>query len=217
MIKAIFIDYTGTIVQENCLAVQEVVMRCYKNSDAKTPQEVLEFWWSNLKKYEEASYLDTFRTEDEIVDILLGECEKEFNLKEDTEELHKLFQQFWMYSPIYDDVKEFFEKCKLPIYVITNNGVQYVQEAMRVNELTPAGIICGDMVRAYKPHKELFEKALEVSGCSAKEVIHIGDSVSSDVKGALSAGIAPVYLDRAGENNQTEVRTVQSLLELLDK
>jgi putative hydrolase of the HAD superfamily len=52
------------------------------------------------------------------------------------------------------------------------------------------------MVRAYKPHRELFEKALEISGCSADEVMHIGDSYISDVPGAREAGITPVLIQR---------------------
>lgn len=214
--KAIFLDYTGTITQENCKAVQEVVMRIIKNSVLKTPQEALSYWWSNLKQVEEESYLETYKTEDEIVMILLKKCENEIKLDDNLEELHKLFQDFWTYSPVYPDAKEFFEKCPLPIYVLTNNGVEYVQECMRRNGLKPAGIICGDMVKAYKPHKELFEKALQVSGCKAGDVLHIGDSMSSDVKGALSVGITPVLIDREGKEQYASVKTIKELTEILD-
>lgn len=214
--KAIFLDYTGTITQENCKAVQEVVMRIIKNSVLKTPQEALSYWWSNLKQVEEESYLETYKAEDEIVMILLKKCENEIKLDDNLEELHKLFQDFWTYSPVYPDAKEFFEKCSLPIYVLTNNGVEYVQECMRRNGLKPAGIICGDMVKAYKPHKELFEKALQVSGRKAGDVLHIGDSMSSDVKGALSVGITPVLINRDGKEQYVSVKTIKELTEILD-
>ena len=147
MIKAVFIDYTGTITREDGAVSMEVVKRCYGNSDAKSPQEALTYWWGNLKKYEEAAY----------------------------------------------------------------------QVAMDDNDLHPAGIICGDMARAYKPHGELFEKALEVSGCKAEEVIHVGDSVASDVKGAQSAGIRPILLDRTGTKTVPGVTVIQSLAELTER
>lgn len=51
----------------------------------------------------------------------------------------------------------------------------------------------------YSDAKELFEKALEVSGLRANEVIHIGDSMSSDVKGALSVDVTPILIDREGK------------------
>lgn len=216
MTKVIFLDYTGTITQENCKAVQEVVMRIIKNSVLKTPQEALSYWWSNLKQMEEISYLDAYKTEDEIVTILLKRCENEIKLNYNLEELHKLFQDFWTYSPVYSDAKEFFEKCKLPIYILTNNGVEYVQECMRLNGLKPAGIICGDMVKAYKPHRELFEKALQVSGYQAGEVLHIGDSMSSDVKGALNVGITPILIDREEKQQYDSVKTIKKLTEIFD-
>lgn len=216
MTKAIFLDYTGTITQENCKAVQEVVMRIIKNSVLKTPQEALSYWWSNLKQMEETSYLDAYITEDEIVTILLKRCEIEIKLNVNLDELHKLFQDFWTYSPVYSDAKEFFEKCNLPIYILTNNGEEYVQECMRLNGLKPAGIICGDMAKAYKPHKELFEKALQVSGCQAGEVLHIGDSISSDVKGALNVGIMPILIDREDKKQYDSVKTIKELTEILE-
>lgn len=216
MTKVIFLDYTGTITQENCKAVQEVVMRIIKNSVLKTPQEALSYWWSNLKQMEEISYLDAYKTEDEIVTILLKRCENEIKLNYNLEELHKLFQDFWTYSPVYSDAKEFFEKCKLPIYILTNNGVEYVQACMRLNGLKPAGIICGDMVKAYKPHRELFEKALQVSGYQAGEVLHIGDSMSSDVKGALNVGITPILIDREEKQQYDSVKTIKKLTEIFD-
>ena len=216
MLKAVFLDYTGTITREDGAASMEMVKRCYMNSDAKSPQETLSYWWGNLKKYEEESYLDDFITEDEIVDKLLEQFERELNLKDNKAELHALCNELWSKSPVFDDVKDFFEKCPLPIYVVTNNGAEYVQVAMEDNGLHPAGIICGDMARAYKPHRELFEKALEVSGCKAGDVIHVGDSAASDVKGAQSAGIRPILLDRTGKKTVPGVTVIQSLAELTE-
>lgn len=215
MIKAIFIDYTGTIIQEKGADIEEVVMRLWKNSTLETPKDTVKYWWSNLKKLEEKSYGDTFLTEDEIVDHLLDLLAREKGLTDDFSELHKLCQRFWMYAPVFEDVKEFFEKCEVPVYVITNNGACYVQECMERNHLKPAGIVSGEMVRAYKPHKELFQKALEISGCRADEVIHIGDSVTSDVKGAYAAGITPVLIDREGESQCTECKVIRRLAEVL--
>lgn len=216
MIKAVFLDYTGTITQENCKAVQEVVQRIIKNSVLKTPQEALSFWWSHLRQMEAESYQDTYKTEDEIVDILLKKCENEIKLEDNFEELHKLFQDFWTYSPVYSDAIDFFGRCRLPIYIVTNNGAEYVQECMKINGLKPAGIICGDMVKAYKPHKELFEKALQVSGRQADEVLHIGDSMASDVMGASAAGITPVLIDREGKQPCDSVKIIKKLTEVPD-
>ena len=70
--------------------------------------------------------------------------------------------------------------------------------------------------KAYKPHRELFDKALEISGCLPEEVIHVGDSLSSDVEGAKRAGIRPVLLDRKGKAAPEGVSVIRSLTELLN-
>ena len=216
MVKSIFIDYTGTIIQEKGEDLEKIVLRIWKNSNFKNPEEIAVSWWNRLKMMEEKSFGDTFLTEDEIVEHLLKLFEEEEGLADNFSELHKLFQRFWMYAPIFEDVEEFFEKCPLPIYVITNTGVCYVQECLKHNGLKAAGIISGELVRAYKPHKELFEYALKVCGCNAEEVIHIGDSIISDVNGALTAGITPILLDRNGTSNYRECKVVNKLTEVLE-
>lgn len=212
--KAVFMDYTGTTVQENGPEIEEVVRRMCKNSSMKDPKELLRLWWSALKRYEESSYHDTYLTEDEIVDKLLEGLRADIQLEDDFDELHRLIQGFWVNAPLFPDVKEFYKKCPCPIYIISNNGIQYVEQSMTEKGLAPAGIICADMVRAYKPHRELFEKALEISGCSADEVIHIGDSYTSDVQGAMAAGIRPILVQRKSETVYPDTLCVRSLLEI---
>ncbi len=219
--KAVFIDYSGTITQESGPDIQEVILRCCQNSDLKDPAALIAWWWKRLKEYEIASFQETFLTEDEIVERLLKELEAQYHLRENFSQLHQLFQNFWRYAPIFPDVKDFFEKCPLPLYLVTNNDARYIQVCMDQNGLRPAGIVCGAMARAYKPHRELFLKALEVSGCRPEEALHIGDSLSSDVEGALSAGIRPVLLNRSKKQKalkKTEAfSVVSSLKELLEK
>lgn len=216
MVKAVFMDYTGTIIQEKGADLEKLVSRIWKNSQLETTEETVRYWWSLLKRMEEKSYGDAFLTEDEIVDCLLEQLGREKGLNDDFSELHKLFQRFWMYAPVFDDVKDFFEQCKLPVYIITNNGACYVEECLRHNQLKAAGIISGEMVKAYKPHREVFAYALEKSGCSAKEVVHIGDSVVSDVNGAAAAGITPILIDRKGKEQCLKYKVIHRLTETLE-
>ena len=215
MIKAVFLDYTGTIIEEGGPDGMEMLKRCYRNSDMESMEAMLAYWWKLIKNFEAVSYKDSYITEDEIVDRALEEGARKIHLKENFEELHRLCQRFWMYAPAFPDSAEFFEKCRVPIYVISNNGLSYVEEGMRDKDLHPAGIICGDMVRAYKPHREIFQKALEVSGLGPEEVIHIGDSVTSDVAGAAAAGITALLLDRKGDKTCEGVTVIHSLTEAI--
>lgn len=85
---------------------------------------------------------------------------------------------------------------------------------MRLNGLSPAGIISAEDVRAYKPHKEIFDEAMRVSGLSPHELIHIGDSIESDVKGAIRAGIKPILIDRTGRTAGEGFQVIASLDEV---
>lgn len=215
MIKAVFIDYTGTIITQGGKDAEEMIYRVCKNSGMKDPRQFLKYWWGMIKEYEASFEGASYITEDEIVDKMLARCAAEIHLRENMDELHVLCQRFWMYAPLYDDVKEFFKKCRYPIYIISNNGEKYISEAMRVNGISPTGIITADMVQAYKPHPALFKKALEVSGCTANEAVHIGDSITSDVNGAKAVGINAILLDRDGKHDAPDIPVAKNLLDVL--
>ncbi len=219
MIRAVFIDYTGTLMQEESRYAMQLATMMLENSSMESIQEVLRIWWGLIKKYEAQSYAERYITEDEILFRAIHELETEYDFHCDKEEFQALTHRFWSKSPAFDDVRPFFEKCTLPIYLITNNGLEYVRVFLEDQGLQCAGIVCGDMVKAYKPHRELFEKALEISGCTPDEVLHIGDSITSDVNGALAVGIRACLLDRKGAKKGEKPESYQicsSLYEVLD-
>ncbi len=215
-IKAVFIDYSGTLSQEMCKATMKFVDIISKNSRLNDPNTIIKYWWKSITELENKSYRENYLTQDEITDISLKKMVEEFELKTDLNILHELCREYWAKAPLFDDVKPFFKECPYPIYIITNNSIQYVDVAIKDNELNPAGVICGDMVKAYKPSKEIFLKALEVSNCSKEEVVHIGDSEKTDVLGARSVGITPILLNRKNREVKTDVIVIKDLFEALE-
>lgn len=68
-----------------------------------------------------------------------------------------------------------------------------------------------------KPDRRLFEVALEGAGCAAFQLLHVGDSLSSDVLGAQNVGALAVWLNREGVPNETDTipdREIASLAAL---
>lgn len=215
MLKAVFLDYTGTIMKEKNRYTLEMAQSIATHSSLRDIPEIFRVWWALIKEFEDASYMEHYLTEDQIAEKALDILDEKYGFCGSHAEFMELAHCFWSKSPAFEDVRDFFEQCPLPIYIITNNGSEYVNVFLQDNGLRCAGVVCGDMVKAYKPHKELFLKALAVSGCKADEVIHIGDSVTSDVRGAQSAGIRPVLLDREHRAMSGDYLTVTSLMELL--
>jgi len=51
-----------------------------------------------------------------------------------------------------------------------------------------------------KPHNTLFDKAAEHLNVAKSEILHIGDSLDTDVQGANNAGCQSVWLNEQGAN-----------------
>jgi len=72
-----------------------------------------------------------------------------------------------------------------------------------------------------KPDRRIFEVTLEQAGCSREELLHVGDSLATDVCGAKNAGVACVWLNREGSGNEAgaepdvEIATLGELVGLL--
>ena len=215
MVKAVFIDYMGTTVDERSPEMTEIVGRFCKHSALHDPKQVQRFILDTRRRYEADSYLDAYLTEDEIVERIISDAEEQIGLADDRAALVGLIHSHWVNAPVFPDAPGFFERCPVPIYIITNNGLPYIEQALRCNGLKAAGVVSGDTVRAYKPHREIFEEALRLSGCTAEDVIHIGDSYDTDVVGAQSAGIRPLLLLRGRGWQHDDVEAVGDLTQAL--
>ena len=102
--------------------------------------------------------------------------------------------------------------------VISNGGIS-------LGELGLEGVVkfavlaqdCG----VEKPDPRIFQIALEKARCSPHELVHVGDSLESDVAGATNAGIGSVWLNRNGQPRDPgikpdyEISTLRQLVGIL--
>ncbi len=77
-----------------------------------------------------------------------------------------------------------------------------------------AHITISGVVGVEKPNPRIFELALARAGVEACDAAHVGDSVASDVEGALEAGITPILIDRHGRHPETGILRVSDLREI---
>ena len=66
-------------------------------------------------------------------------------------------------------------------------------------------VLISEEVRAYKPHRLLFERAVERFGVAPHEVLHVGDSDVDDIIGAKSAGLQVAWVNRDGRKRRSDV------------
>src|SRR5437868_1237910 len=67
-------------------------------------------------------------------------------------------------------------------------------------------ILISEAVRAYKPHRLMFQRALERLGLEAHDVLHVDDSDVDDVGGAKAAGLRVAWVNRNGRSRHPDVR-----------
>ena len=67
-----------------------------------------------------------------------------------------------------------------------------------------------------KPDVRFYQEALRRCGLEAKDVLMIGDSMTTDIIGAQAAGLATCFFDRRGEGNANgDICTITSLQDVL--
>lgn len=217
MIKAFFLDFYGTVVHEDGEVVKKISQLIYETGKAESPSEVDSFWWKDFQNLFNNSYGNTFETQRALEKKSIKHTLEKFASNENIDKLSNYMFEHWVKPPIFEESKKFFEISPLPIYIVSNIDANDVLRAIEFHQLSPSGIFTSEDAKAYKPRKELFELALNTTGLHADEVIHIGDSLSSDVKVASSVGIKAIWLNRFNKENSCGVDSITNLLEALDK
>ena len=216
-IKAFFVDFYGTVVHEDGEVIKKITKIICETGKGENPSDIDFFWWKDFQTMFMNSYGDSFETQRMLEEKSLVHTLVQFNSNANAKELSEMMFAHWVKPPIFEDSKEFFEKSNLPIYIVSNIDTADILQAISYHNLHPAGVFTSEDAKSYKPRKELFELALKRTGLKADEVIHIGDSVSSDVNGAAGVGIRALWLNRSGKNVPDGVECIKSLMDAYGK
>ena len=217
MIKAFFLDFYGTVVHEDGEIIKKITQIIYDTGKAENMSEIDAFWWKDFQSMFINSYGDSFETQRALEKKSLVHTLEKFCSTANVDELCNYMFEHWTKPPIFEDSLEFFDMTPIPIYIVSNIDTADILKAIEFNRLSPAGVFTSEDAKAYKPRKELFELALRSTGLKEYEVIHIGDSLSSDIRGASSVNIKALWLNRFGKKVPDGVESIASLLEALDK
>jgi len=103
------------------------------------------------------------------------------------------------------------------LHLITNGFEKTQYSKLQHSGLTGyfTEVITSEGSNSLKPHKEIFEYALQKAGANKPESIMLGDNVEVDIQGAMNAGIDQVYVNHLGQEPAIKpTYTVHSLKEL---
>lgn len=103
----------------------------------------------------------------------------------------------YMAAPtLHADAKDVLMRLDLPVCCVSNADTDPLHAAITHHDLPFAAVVCSENVLSYKPEPMIFERALDAMSLKAGEVLHVGDSLHSDVTGGRRAGIDTAWIER---------------------
>lgn len=199
MIKVILWDVDGTLLDFE--AAEKVAIRqCFASHDmGECTDGMLSRYIVINRKYWEALE----RGELTKPEVLVGRFREFFETEglpvKHAESFNKEYQVRLGDTIVFcDNAFELLQKYKGQIkqYAVTN-GTKVAQDRKLKNSKLDTlfdGIFISDVLGVEKPNKEFFDKVFEAIGNYEKdEVIIVGDSLTSDIKGGNNAGILTAW------------------------
>ncbi|RKN66025.1 HAD family hydrolase [Paenibacillus ginsengarvi] len=219
MFKAVFLDFYGTLVQEDEVFLQRICSRISESSSLRTASgEIGTYWSACFARTCRSSFGEHFNTQREIELASLKDTLHHFQSSESPDQLSEILYAYWEAPALCEDTRPFLDRLKKPRIVVSNIDRKDVQSAIRHHSLPLEDVITSEDARAYKPRPEMFHMALETFNLRPGEVLHVGDSLSSDIAGAQSVGIKSAWINRNNRKAPSHYSPdfmVQSLTDLI--
>jgi len=216
------LDFYGTVVHEDDVVIDKICTTIKQASPTgASAAEIGSHWWSVFSNAFKNSFGATFQTQRALEQWSLDYTCDNFNASCDTRELSELMFAHWQTASLFEDAVQFLSAIEVPVVVLSNIDRADVEAAIAVHDLDFGHLITSEDVRSYKPRPELFEAGLETLGLGPADVLHIGDSATSDVAGAASLGIPVAWVNRAGKTRPAgidpdfEVPTLSELIPIV--
>lgn len=192
--KAIFMDNDGTLMdfkaaEANALSSVLAQLGIEEPTAERVYSEINDQCWKDFEK--------GIITQEELRTRRFRELMEHFGCCAEPEAVAKIAESYVdalshqsiLLSGALEAVKKIAEK--LPIVILTN-GISYVQHG-RIDHspLAPylSGLLVSTEIGSPKPAPDMYLKALEMMNIQPHEALMIGDSLSSDIQGAINVGV----------------------------
>jgi len=127
-------------------------------------------------------------------------------------------EEYWHNPPVHLDAIEFLRKLDIPVCCVSNADNKPLLSAIARHQLRFDGVVSSEAVRCYKPDPAIFRHAMRTFGARPDRVLHVGDSLHSDIAGATAVGITTAWIRRESRIHDIGVDrasfTIHSLAEL---
>lgn len=206
-IKAIIIDFYGTLVKDNSMLVKDICYRISQSSHRMvSPGEVGQTWWRYMTERTKESYAEKFRPIRVLERNALHHLVDEYDSFEDPEVMVEQLYESLRKPVIYADSRLFIGRLPLPVCVVANADRDDLEMAVEFTRLDIDLLACSESARAYKPREEVFDLALSYLGVKAEEALHVGDSMNYDIEPAKAMGMKTAWINRLSRTNGSSIK-----------
>ncbi|MEK7400630.1 MAG: HAD family hydrolase [Candidatus Poribacteria bacterium] len=202
--KAILLDFYGTVVEEDEKPVTLISKEISEASNKSASlTEVASYWWRVFGELFTNSHGGSFQKEKELGQSSALSTMKFFDADLDGEKLIQKLSDYWdeywgkpAMFPESNDVLAKLSEYDIPICIVSNIDNAVLDSALMHNKLDFEFVVTSEDCKSYKPNPEMFQKALSLLNLSNKEVLHVGDSLRADIRGAKWMEIPVLWLNR---------------------
>ncbi len=197
-LDGVFMDMYGTITTGDRAAVETVCAIIIADTGLKLSPGELSIAWGErffgaMDCHNDGNFLTLF----EIEARTLRETMTALGTDLDPVPYVKALVEYWKNPPLQPEVQSFLASFRTPICIVSNADRADVDQALALHDILVAGVVTSEDARSYKPDPRIFEDALALTGWRREHIIHVGDSLHSDVGGAIQAGIRSGWVNRA--------------------
>lgn len=196
MLKGLLLDFYGTVVEDDDAIMASIAAAVADGARTPAgPEEVLLAWTRAFQQVADAVPFRSLRdcARDSLAAVMESVC-----CPGDATELCAPQFAYWRAPPLRAGAREFLDRLDVPVCLVSDADRSDLDAAIARHGLRFAAVVCSEEVGAYKPDRAMFDRALAALGLRADEVMHVGDSLGTDVAGAVAAGIPVAWINRRG-------------------
>lgn len=217
-ICGIFLDFYGTVVGGDREAVEAIcadVIACHGLQ--ATASGFATQWGANFFAQIEQANGSGFCTLFECERRSLRQTLQQHGVAADPTPYVRRLQQYWRRPMLWPEVADLLANLDLPVCLVSNADCEDLSAALEALDLRFDHVVTSEDARSYKPHPGIFLHALERTGWPAEHVLHVGDSLHSDIHGARRCGLWTAWLDRPGRISDVGTCESHYRIEVLDE
>lgn len=197
-LDGVFLDLYGTLTTGDRDAVESVCTDIVRDTGAPiSPYELSVTWGERFFNFLDFCNGDAFMNLFEVELKTLKETMTGLEVEIDPHPYCRKLQRYWRDPPLHDEVKQFLNDFRYPVCIVSNADQADAEAVMVKHGLQVDHLVTSEAAKSYKPDRGIFETALAKTGWRRDRVIHVGDSLHSDIGGAIVAGLRNVWINRA--------------------